>query len=229
MPEWLRWTLVVILLAISACLIFNEQIKEHMVDSYRPTISRKTIAKNSSKKGNYDFSNVQDLSLQTVAKARAKKQSINIIGEITAPDSHMTIPIAKGVDNNTLALAAGTLRADMQMGKGNYALAGHNMANHSKILFSPLYDHAKVGQKVYITDLNKVYEYKLYERKIIQPTQVDVINDTKNPIITLITCNDDGSERLMLRGKLVKSESFKKAPKVVQKNFSQKYTTGRNS
>jgi sortase A len=31
----------------------------------------------------------------------------------------------------------------------------------------------------------------------------------------------------MIRGKFVKSEPFTKAPQNVQKNFSEKYTTGR--
>lgn len=229
MPDWLRWTLVVILFIVAACLIFNQQIKEQLVGNYHPTITQQSIKRNSSKKANYDYGDVKDLSLQTAAQARAKKQPINIIGEITAPDSNMTIPIAKGVDNTTLALAAGTMREDMRMGEGNYALAGHNMANGSKILFSPLYYHAKVGQMVYITDLKRVYEYRLYERKFIEPTQVDVVNNTKQPIITLITCNANGQRRLLLRGHFVKSEPFSQAPQKVQKNFSSKYTTGRAS
>lgn len=228
---WLRWTVVAILMILSIVLIFNQQIKYYLTDSYRPTVTRQSIVKNQTKQSsaNYDYSDAQDLSLQTVAQARAKKQPINIIGEITIPDIKMTLPIASGVDNTTLALAAGTFRPNMTMGKGNYALAGHNMGNGSKVLFSPLYSKSKVGQKVYITDLNKVYEYKIYQRKIISPSSVEVVNDTKQNIITLITCDETGAKRLMVRGKFVKSMSFKDAPKNVQKNFSTKYTTGRNS
>lgn len=229
--EWLRWTVVVILLLVAVILIFNQQIKYYLTESYRPQITRQTIQKNQSKQStaNYDYSNAQDLSLQTVARARAKRQPINIIGEITVPAIDMTIPIANGVDNTTLALAAGTLRPNMKMGKGNYALAGHNMANGSKVLFSPLYSKSKVGQKVYITDLKRVYEYQIYERKIISPSKVEVVNNTKNKIITLITCDETGAHRLMVRGKYVKSMPFKQAPKQVQHNFSSKYTTGKNS
>lgn len=229
LPNWLRWTLVVILLVISLCLIFNQQIKEQLVGNYRPTITQQTIKRDAAKKATYNYSDVQDLNLQTVAKVRAQKQPINIIGEITVPAADMTIPIANGVNNTTLALAAGTMRPDMKMGQGNYALAGHNMAHGSKILFSPLYYHAKVGQMVYITDLKRVYEYKLYQRTFIEPTQVEVVNDTPQKIITLITCNANGERRLMLRGRFIKSEPFKQAPQNVQKNFSNKYTTGRNS
>ncbi|WP_304251576.1 class A sortase [Limosilactobacillus gastricus] len=224
--KWLYWLLVLMLAIVSLLLIFNQQVKDYLVDSYHPTVTRQSIKANTKKKASYDFSNVQDLNLQTVAKARANKESVKVIGVITIPDIKMTIPIAKGVDNTTLALAAGTMRADQQMGEGNYALAGHNMANGSKILFSPLYYHAKVGQKIYITDLDRVYEYRIYERKFIDATQVEVVNNTAERIITLITCNDDGSRRLMIRGSYVKSYTYNHAPAKVQKAFSQKYTNG---
>lgn len=222
--NWLRWTAVVILLVASLIMIFNNQIKNYLVNGYRPQVTRQSIKKNQSKKGNYDFSNVKDLNLQTVAKNRANKQNVNIIGTIAIPDIDMSIPIAKGVDNNTLALAAGTMREDQEMGKGNYALAGHNMAHGSKILFSPLYYHAKVGQKVYLTDLDKIYTYKITERKFIDADRVDVVNNTKEPIITLITCDATGARRLMVRGKLIKTQKFKNAPVKVQKALSSKYT-----
>lgn len=222
--NWLRWTAVVILLVASLIMIFNNQIKNYLVNGYRPQVTRQSIKKNQSKKGNYDFSNVKDLNLQTVAKNRANKQNVNIIGTIAIPDIDMSIPIAKGVDNNTLALAAGTMREDQEMGKGNYALAGHNMAHGSKILFSPLYYHAKVGQKVYLTDLDKIYTYKITERKFINADRVDVVNNTKEPIITLITCDATGDRRLMVRGKLIKAQKFKNAPVKVQKALSSKYT-----
>lgn len=226
---WLRWVAIVILLVVSVCLIFNQQIKEHLVGSYRPTITRQSIKQDRQKKATYNFSDVKDLNFQTVAQARAKKQPINIIGEITVPAINMTLPIANGVNNTTLALAAGTMRPDMQMGQGNYALAGHNMANGSKILFSPLYYHAKVGQMIYITDLDRVYEYRINQRQFIDATDVQVVNNTPQKIITLITCDATGARRLMIRGDFVKDEPFKQAPQKVQKNFSTKHTTGRAS
>ena len=225
--EWLRWTAVVVLLFVLVFLIFNQQIKSYLVGSYKPEITRQTVQSNQKKKATYDFQSVKDLNLQTAAKARANKQSINTIGAITVPAINMTIPIANGVDNTTLALAAGTLRPDMKMGEGNYALAGHNMAHGSKILFSPLYYHAKVGQMIYITNMDRVYEYKIYQREFIAATRVDVVDNTPEKIITLITCDATGANRLMIRGKFVKSEPFTKAPQNVQKNFSEKYTTGR--
>lgn len=224
---WLRWTAVVVLLLVSLVLIFNQQIKYYIVGSYRPQLTSQTIKKNSQKKASYDFSNVKDLDLQSAARARASRQQVNIIGVVAIPSINMSVPIAKGVDNTTLALAAGTMREDMKMGQGNYALAGHNMANGSKILFSPLYYHAKVGQKVYLTDLNRVYEYKIYQQKFIPATDVQVVDDTPQKIITMVTCDATGANRLLIRGNFIKSEKFKQAPKSVQKSLSEKYTNGR--
>ena len=211
----LYWLVIILGLALSLVLIFNQQVKDYLVNTYQPQVTKSLVAKNEKKKASYDFSSVKDLNLQTVAAARAKKESINVIGVISIPAINLRIPIAKGVSNTTLALAAGTMRADQEMGKGNYPLAAHNMANGSKILFSPLYYHGKVGQLVYITDMKKVYEYKLY-----------VIDNTKENILTLVTCDATGARRLLMRGKLVKVVAYDKAPAKIQKNLSGKYTNG---
>ena len=132
--NWLRWTVAVILFVVGLALIFNQQIKSALVDSYRPTVTRQAVVKNQKKKASYDFDSVQDLSLQSVAAARAKKQDINVIGEIAIPDIDMVLPIAKGVDNTTLALAAGTMREDMQMGKGTVSLRSQDIERFADLL-----------------------------------------------------------------------------------------------
>lgn len=221
-------TLFALLILVSLGLIFNQQIKEWVVDQYRPAVTRQSIQTNQKKTGTYDFSDVKSLNLQTVAQARMNKQKINVIGEISIPAIKMNLPIAKGISNISLALAAGTMREDMQMGKGNYALAGHNM--HSKnILFTPLYRKSKVGQKIYLTDLKHVYQYRIYKRTFIAATRLDVVKNTPHRnIITLITCDAQGKNRLMVRGKLQKTMKFKDAPKQVQKQLSAKFTNTLN-
>ena len=82
---------------------------------------------------------------------------------------------------------------------------------------------------IYITDLDRVYEYRINQRQFIDATDVQVVNNTPQKIITLITCDATGARRLMIRGDFVKDEPFKQAPQKVQKNFSTKYTTGRAS
>lgn len=217
---WVRWLIVALLLLVSLILIFNQQIKEWLITGYQPVVTSQTIAKNQRHKANYDFKQVNDLSIQNVIKARASQKQINVIGYLAIPQIDLKLPIAKGVDNLTLSLAAGTLREKMVMGQGNYALAGHNMAHDSRVLFSPLYYHARVGQKIYLTDFKKIYEYRVDQRRFIKATDVQVIDDTRQPVITLVTCDETGQGRLMIRGSLVKIKSFARSSRQLQRLFT---------
>ncbi|CAM3065180.1 class A sortase [Lactiplantibacillus plajomi] len=218
--KWLGRILFVLLIALSLALIFNEQIKSWLVSSYSPTVTEKTVKQNAKKKGDFNFSKVKSLDFQTVAKARMNKNSIHVIGSIAIPSIDLYLPIGNGVSNETLALAAGTMKQDQKMGSGNYTLAGHHMIKHGA-LFSPLYYKSKVGQMMYLSDAKSIYAYKTTERKFIEATAVQVINDVPGKkLLTLITCDKTGAGRLMIRGTYVEKWSFKQAPKKVQKAFS---------
>ncbi|AEV94545.1 class A sortase [Pediococcus claussenii] len=221
--KWSYRVIISLLVLVSLALIFNRQIKNWLISSYNPVVTEKTIATSKNKNASFDFSKVKSLDWETVAKARAKSNQINVIGEVAYPDVKMNLPIAAGVDNTTLALAAGTLKANQKMGEGNYAIAGHHMVNNN-ILFSPLYWEARVGQKVYLTDLKNVYEYTVNERKFIPATDVSVINDVPNKkMLTMITCDATGAKRLMIRAKYDKKMSNNKAPHNVQKMLASKF------
>ncbi len=53
-----------------------------------------------------------------------------------------------------------------------------------------------------------------------------MIDNTKENILTLVTCDATGARRLLMRGKLVKVVAYDKAPAKIQKNLSGKYTNG---
>lgn len=220
--RWLYRTLFAVLIVISLGLIFNEQIKNWMVTSYQPKVTAKSVKKNEKKKANFDFRNAKSLNFQTVAKARMNSKKIHVVGEILVPKSGIHLTIGKGVSNTTLALAAGTLRANQKMGHGNYPLAGHHMIKKN-VLFSPLYYKTKVGDNIYLTNMKKIYRYKVYRRTFIAATRVDVVNQTKANIVTLVTCDATGAGRLMIRGKLTKTMAYAKAPKAIQKGFAAKF------
>ncbi|AVK61826.1 class A sortase [Lactobacillus sp. CBA3605] len=217
--KWLGRGIFVILIALSLALIFNEQIKDQMVSSYAPKITAKSVKKNTKKKGDFDFTKVKSLDFQTVAKARLSKSAVNVVGSIAIPSIDLYLPIGKGVSNATLALSAGTLKANQTMGAGNYALAGHHMIKHGA-LFSPLYYKSQVGQMIYLTDAQHIYAYKTTQRRFIAATDVAVINDVPGQsLITLITCDKTGAGRLMIRGQYVQKWAFTQAPAAVQKSF----------
>ncbi|XIF19482.1 MAG: class A sortase [Acetilactobacillus jinshanensis] len=145
------------------------------------------------------MSQVKPVTMSQVVSARMHNKNLPVIGQIMVPSVGLHLPIGKGIDNQTLMLAAGTMKAQEKMGQGNYSLAGHHMINKSA-LFTPLYFHAHKGTRVYLTDMKKMYVYKINVRKIISPYDLNVIHNTRQPILTLITCNDSGSKRLLLQG-----------------------------
>ena len=113
----------------------------------------------------------------------------------------MYLPIMKGLSNDAMSTGGGTMRPDQVMGKGNYPLAGHYMTAKG-VLFSPL-ENTKIGEKVYLTNLDKIYVYRIYMKKIVDPTAVWLVDNTKQNIVTLITCADGGVNRWAIRGKLI--------------------------
>lgn len=215
---------IIVLVIVSLALIFNQKIKSYLIESYHPNISATQVKKNRHKAAKYNYGEVKELTMANVAKARAKGKDLPIVGVISMPSIDMTLPITNGVSNQNLALSAGTLRPDVKMGQGNYALAGHNMSNLGpKTLFSPLYYKGKVGQMIYVTDLKHVYEYRVTQKQFVSKYRTDLVQNTKEKMITLITCDATGANRLMVRGTYVKKMSYRHAPASVRKALSHQY------
>ena len=216
------WSAIVVMFLVGIALLNVKGIERWMVSGYQPKVTAKSVAKAEKSSGNFDYDSAKQPSWSEIIKARQNEAKIHIVGVMAMPSVNVYLPIGKGVDNTVLALAAGTMRADQVMGQGNYALAGHNM-DDGKTLFSPLYSNAKVDQKVYLTNYERVYVYKLTSRQVISPTQTSVVNNTEDPIITLITCNASGSMRICLQGKLTKTYSYKHAPKSIKTALNHDY------
>lgn len=154
----------------------------------------------------FDFEQVKNLNVKDVVKAQFEQKEISAIGAISVPKVNLHLPILYGVSNVNLTIGTGTMKKGQKMGKGNYALAGHNM-NNGKALFSPL-TRSKEGMLIYLTDFKKTYEYQIDKISIVQPKQTSVIEDTKDSILTLVTCNYDGTKRMIIQAKLIKASDY---------------------
>ena len=150
----------------------------------------------------YDFEEVQSLSIWDVLEAQAQAKNMPAIGSIHIPSVNMTLPILKGVGKYPLAVGAGTMKHNQQMGQGNYALASHYIEGRD-VLFGPLY-RLKKGDSIYLTDTKQVYEYKTTSIKVIQATDVYIIDNVPGKeLLTLITCAEKGTKRLSVQAELV--------------------------
>lgn len=200
----------------------QEKIKENGKQELK-AMTPKSIAENSKKKADFDFSKVKSIDPKSSLtapkkigaggsferKALTTPKTAGAIGEISVPAVNLQLPIMKGLSDYALSTGAGTMRADQKMGEGNYPLAGHYMTDKGG-LFSPV-ERITKGNKIYISNLKKVYQYKCVWRKKVNPQSTYLVNNTKQKYITLITCADGGSNRWAVRGKLVKSSKATKA------------------
>lgn len=221
--------IMVLLLLVGFALIFNNQIKNYLVKdtTQKHTISnvtREDVKKNEKKEANFDFNQVESLDFNLVAQAtKGRDIGLDTIGGIAIPSVKMNLPIFKGVSNYVLAVGAGTMKEEQRMGHGNYALASHYMYDPA-LLFAPLVN-VELGSSILLTDLDYIYEYKTVSKNYVEPTRVEVIDDVKDKqLVTLVTCDVSGENRLIVQGELVRKVKGKDAPKDMQKAFEMDQT-----
>ncbi|MFD0896752.1 class A sortase [Loigolactobacillus binensis] len=207
--RWIVNVVIGVLLVVGLALIFNEPIKNWIIDNMAQNhieqLTKKKVATNTKKKTTFDFRKVKSLGVNEVAHAAVNQNGILTIGKLAIPSVGMHLPIVKGLSNDALATGGATMKANQKMGRGNYALAGHYMLNNGTNLFSPL-DNIKLGAAVYITNLSRVYQYKVTVKKVVNPYATELIADVAGKkLITLITCADGGVNRLAIQGTLVTS------------------------
>ncbi|MFR6318979.1 MAG: sortase, partial [Streptococcus salivarius] len=84
---------------------------------------------------------------------------------------------------------------------------------------------AKEGMKIYLTDKNKVYTYVISEVKVVQPTEVAVVDDTPGKSeVTLVTCTDaEATQRTIVKGELKSQVDFDKASSDIIEAFNKSY------
>lgn len=125
------------------------------------------------------------------------------IGIMKIPKIDLKVAIGEGVDNNTLKYAVGHFQGTAMPGeKGNFCVAGHRSYTYSQY-FNRL-DELKEGDDIVVVTKKGEFTYKIYEKKVVEPTEVSVLDSTKDSTITLVTCTPIrvATHRLIIKGKL---------------------------
>lgn len=174
----------------------------------------------------YNYDDISEISLGSILQAKKEEAKAPMIGEIAIPEVGINLPILKGVTNQNLLLGAATMKPDQKMGVGNYTLASHySDAYNETLLFAPL-KRASVDMMVYLTDLTNVYTYQITSIRLVDATEVSVLDETGENILTLVTCKGlDGIQRRIVRGKLVNITPVDKAPKALNDVFKSSFKT----
>ena len=141
-----------------------------------------------------------DVSINKLDKL-AKK---DVIGYINIPKINVYLPIFTGSSKEELEIGVGHLEnTSMPTGqKGTHCvLAGHTGIRRTKI-FDDIHN-LNIGDKFYITILNKKLEYRVDNIQVVNPDDTSAIQlDNNKDLVTLVTCTPRGqnTQRLLVRG-----------------------------
>ena len=203
-------------IAFGLLFLFADNIGQHVIQkdaqSYIET-SPETMKKNMEsqkvkEEASYDPEEVTSLNTEDIIAAQFSKDELAAVGVLSIPNLQINLPIFLGVGYNTMMYGSGTMKPDQVMGQGNYSLASHTIFDMqgsaiSDVLFGNL-KNAQKGQKVYITDKEKVYLYTIDKIEQRSEEEGEVILDHSNKKeLTLVTClGYRAPGRLVIHGSL---------------------------
>lgn len=135
------------------------------------------------------------------------------VSSLEIPDLDIKTPVLDGVDSNTLAYAAGRFQTSAKIGEvGNLAICGHSSSIYTCI-FNNL-ANIRVGQAMYFTDTQgNTFTYYCTGKRVIEPTDwsvVDEADETGVKECTIITCTENGTKRLVVKGKVMSKDEYEK-------------------
>jgi sortase A len=105
------------------------------------------------------------------------------LGRLEAPRLGLSVIVAQGVTSGTLRRSAGHIPGTALPGQqGNVGIAGHR-----DTFFRPLKEIQK-DDTLTLTTLKGTYQYVVDSTEIVSPEDVQVLDPTGRPTLTLVTC-----------------------------------------
>lgn len=184
-------------------LFFNSKLgRAYVVKDNGERVSQHLTAKQADKnkklKTTYDATKTTSIDSKSLWNSRQYPASP--IGRMSIPSVNIHNPVFEGYGSALQNLSYGvcTVVPNRELGvkSNNYVLAGHYMSGYGPAVLDNLH-FTKPGDKIYITDMHKIYEYTegrmAYD---ITPKQVEVENNIPGKsTVTLITCSDFNPSR----------------------------------
>lgn len=105
------------------------------------------------------------------------------LGMLSIKSVDLEVPVLAGHDDKTLSHAAGWIKGTVLPGsRGNAGIAAHR-----DTLFRPL-RNVKLGDEVVYYSPSGSYTYRVVWTKIVNPSDVYVLDSTATPSLTLVSC-----------------------------------------
>ena len=125
-------------------------------------------------------------------------------GIIRIPKIDLEMIVFDGATPNSLIKGIGMIEPDKQFGIHNIGLAGHRSTTHGK-QFNRL-DELELHDIVEIQTESSNYEFEIVRTFVVDRTEIEVLKDEQEALLTLVTCTPLGkknpTDRLIVQAKL---------------------------
>lgn len=154
-------------------------------------MSADVMKENMNTEAEFDFDSIEEITTTGTWLSPEFIDPSLIIGRLYIPSIETNLTVFNGLSNQILHAGVGTMRPDLTMGEGNFPIAGHYSRNKD-VLFGNL-TAVEIGDEIYLTDNETVYEYRVYETRKVLPAESewirdDVAEEHGKPIISLMNC-----------------------------------------
>jgi len=125
-------------------------------------------------------------------------------GIIRIPKIELEMMVFDGATSNSLTKGVGMIEPDKHFGINNIGLAGHRSTTHGK-QFNRL-DELAPHDIVEIQTESWNYEFEIVSTFVVDRTEIEVLQDRQEALLTLVTCTPLGkknpTDRLIVQAKL---------------------------
>jgi len=181
----------------------SESEEENISDFYEYFSGLQTIVEN--RNSSESAGTNGDGTTGTNGEDNTEKKLKNVIGIISIDKINVKLPIKNYFKEEEIWSSVGHIPGTANPGEtGNCVIAGHRARAKGR-LFNRL-DELELGDTISITYNSNNFEYKVSEIKIVEPTDVSVLNSDKDEVsLTLITCHPVRvlSHRLIIKAILI--------------------------
>ncbi len=131
------------------------------------------------------------------------------IGRLEIPTGGVSVAVLEGTSDAVLDRAAGRIEGTaLPAEAGNMGIAGHRDGH-----FRGLREVA-VGDALYFASVDGIAEYRVVRLEVVEPHEVEVLDPTPGPSITLVTCYPfvylgDAPQRFIVRADRVREHAWK--------------------
>ena len=197
MRENLRRLFGLILLVIGISIIFSvvyKRIETNKKQNELKEVLQKVIKEEANSSEIVEKNDINDLGYEP-------------IGLMEIPSINLSQGVVEGVTDDIMQYYIGHFQGSAKPGeKGNFSVAGHRISNYSEA-FINLYK-LKHGDLVHVKSRGKEFIYEVEENFIVDPEEVEVLDETENATITLITCTVGAKQRVIVKGNLIDTKDI---------------------